>query len=128
MKTTIPLDKVVSAVAALGVPGLVFVFTVAVCGSAGLFGAAAVSTSLCAIGPGGMIGGLISLGVISLLALGITQFGIGVILTECIVIFKNRGTTKEELIHQIENYPLSSGLRHKLIKRVEFEWGKVGVK
>lgn len=125
MKTTIPLDKVVSAIAALGVPGLVFVFTIAVCGSAGLFGAAAVSTALCAIGPGGMIGGLISLGVISLLTLGIAQFGIGTILAECIVNFKNRGATKENLIHQIENYPLSSGLRYKLIRRVEREWDKV---
>ena len=46
------MDKIVSKIAALGVPGLVL--TVAI-GATGLAGGAAITTALAAIGPGGMI-------------------------------------------------------------------------
>ncbi|MGO8433483.1 hypothetical protein, partial [Rhizobium johnstonii] len=64
--------KIVSKIAALGVPGLVL--TVAI-GATGLAGGAAITTALAAIGPGGMIGGLVKLGVIGLISEGISKYG-----------------------------------------------------
>ena len=66
------MDKIVSKIAALGVPGLVL--TVAI-GATGLAGGAAITTALAAIGPGGMIGGLVTLGVIGLISEGISKYG-----------------------------------------------------
>ena len=70
------MDKIVSKIAALGVPGLVL--TVAI-GATGLAGGAAITTALAAIGPGGMIGGLVTLGVIGLISEGISKYGVDAI-------------------------------------------------
>ena len=49
------MDKIVSKVAALGVPGLVLVIAI---NATGLAGGAAITTALAALGPGGMKGGI----------------------------------------------------------------------
>ena len=59
------MEKIVSKIAALGVPGLILITAI---GATGLAGGAAITTALAAIGPGGMIGGIVTLGVIGLIS------------------------------------------------------------
>lgn len=52
------MDEVCEKLASLGIPALVFLGAMS---ATGLSGAAAVTAALAALGPGGMIGGVISL-------------------------------------------------------------------
>lgn len=61
----IPLDKVASTIAGVGVPGLILIVAV---GATGLAGGAAVTAGLAALGPGGMVGGVLTLCASGLLA------------------------------------------------------------
>lgn len=98
------MDKIVSKIAALGVPGLVL--TVAI-GATGLAGGAAITTALAAIGPGGMIGGLVTLGVIGLISEGISKYGVDAIFSAVVKELYRRGETKEQLKQKIKRYPIS---------------------
>ena len=93
------MDKIVSKIAALGVPGLVL--TVAI-GATGLAGGAAITTALAAIGPGGMIGGLVTLGVIGLISEGISKYGVDAIFSAVVKELYRRGETKEQLKQKIK--------------------------
>ena len=105
------MDKIVSKIAALGVPGLVL--TVAI-GATGLAGGAAITTALAAIGPGGMIGGLVTLGVIGLISEGISKYGVDAIFSAVVKELYRRGETKEQLKQKIKRYPISKDLKRKL--------------
>lgn len=104
------MDKIVSKIAALGVPGLVL--TVAI-GATGLAGGAAITTALAAIGPGGMIGGLVTLGVIGLISEGISKYGVDAIFSAVVKELYRRGETKEQLKQKIKRYPISKDLKRK---------------
>lgn len=94
------MDKIVSKIAALGVPGLVL--TVAI-GATGLAGGAAITTALAAIGPGGMIGGLVTLGVIGLISEGISKYGVDAIFSAVVKELYRRGETKEKLKQKLKD-------------------------
>lgn len=110
------MDKVVSKIAALGVPGLVL--TVAI-GATGLAGGAAITTALAAVGPGGMIGGLVTLGVIGLISEGISKYGVDAIFSAVVKELYRRGETKEQLKQKIKRYPISKDLKRKLNEYIE---------
>ena len=110
------MDKIVSKIAALGVPGLVL--TVAI-GATGLAGGAAITTALAAIGPGGMIGGLVTLGVIGLISEGILKYGVDAIFSAVVKELYRRGETKEQLKQKIKRYPISKDLKRKLNEYIE---------
>ena len=110
------MDKIVSNIAALGVPGLVL--TVAI-GATGLAGGAAITTALAAIGPGGMIGGLVTLGVIGLISEGISKYGVDAIFSAVVKELYRRGETKEQLKQKIKRYPISKDLKRKLNEYIE---------
>lgn len=110
------MDKIVSKIAALGVPGLVL--TVAI-GATGLAGGAAITTALAAIGPGGMIGGLVMLGVIGLISEGISKYGVDAIFSAVVKELYRRGETKEQLKQKIKRYPISKDLKRKLNEYIE---------
>lgn len=110
------MDKIVSKIAALGVPGLVL--TVAI-GATGLAGGAAITTALAAIGPGGMIGGLVTLGVIGLISEGISKYGVDAIFSAVAKELYRRGETKEQLKQKIKRYPISKDLKRKLNEYIE---------
>ena len=105
------MDKIVSKIAALGVPGLVLLTAI---GATGLTGAAALTTALAALGPGGMLGGIATLGVIGLAAEGITEYGFDAIFIAVVNELYKRGETKESILNKIEKYPVSDGLKRKL--------------
>ena len=69
-KDRIPLDKVAEILAGLGVPGLVLVVVMA---ASPFYGAAAITASLAAIGPFGMLGGIATLPVLTLIAIALTR-------------------------------------------------------
>ena len=103
------MDKIVSKIAAL---------TVAI-GATGLAGGAAITTALAAIGPGGMIGGLVTLGVIGLISEGISKYGVDAIFSAVVKELYRRGETKEKLKQKIKRYPISKDLKRKLNEYIE---------
>ena len=105
------MEKIVSKIAALGVPGLILITAI---GATGLAGGAAITTALAAIGPGGMIGGIVTLGVIGLISEGITEYGFDAIFNAVVKELYKRGETKNSILKKIEKYPVSKQLKRKL--------------
>lgn len=110
------MDKIVSKVAALGIPGLILLTAIS---ATGLAGGAAITTALAALGPGGIIGGILTLGFIGLISEGITEFGFDVIFNSVVKELYKRGETKESILEKIKKYPVSSGLKVKLNEYLE---------
>lgn len=109
------MEKVISKVAALGVPGLVLLIAM---GATGLAGGAAITTALAALGPFGILGGIATLGVIGLVSQGITEYGFDAIFTGVIKELYKKGETKESILKKIQGYPISKALKRKLIEEV----------
>lgn len=105
------MEKIVSKIAALGVPGLILITAI---GATGLAGGAAITTALAAIGPGGMIGGIVTLGVIGLISEGITEYGFDAIFNAVVKELYKRGETKNSILKKIKKYPVSKQLKRKL--------------
>ncbi len=110
------MEKIVSKVAALGVPGLILLVAM---GATGLAGAASLTAALSALGPGGMIGGIAVLGVAGLVAQGLTEFGFDAIFTAVVKELYQRGETKESILAKVEKYPVSKSLKRKLREEIE---------
>ncbi len=110
------MDKLVSKLAGLGVPALVLVM---VMGTTGLTGAAAITAGLAALGPFGIIGGIATLGVITLLSQGLSEYGFDAIFTALVREFFKRGETKSSIYAKIDKYPVSKSLKRKLKEELE---------
>lgn len=110
------MDKLVSKIAALGIPGLVLVTAI---GATGLAGGAAITTALAALGPGGILGGIATLGIIGLISEGIAQYGIDTIFSAVVKELYRKGETKEQLLQKIGRYSISKDLKRKLKEYVE---------
>ena len=105
------MEKLVSKLAALGVPGLVLLIAVS---SSGLAGGAAIVAALAALGPGGIIGGIATLGVIGLIVHGLTEYGVEAISCSVIKGLLKEGETKESILKKISRYPISKSLKSRL--------------
>lgn len=112
----ISMEKIVSKIAALGVPGLILITAMSATGYAG---GAALTTALSAIGPGGMLLGIATLGVIGLISEGLTEFGFDVIFAAVIKELYKKGESKESISRKIEKYPVSKSLKRKLKEKLE---------
>ena len=112
------MDKLVSKIAALGIPGLVLVTAI---GATGLAGGAAITTALAALGPGGILGGIATLGIIGLISEGIAQYGVDAIFSAVIKELYRKGETKEEILRKIKKYPISKELKRKLKENIEMK-------
>ncbi|MCI5898138.1 MAG: hypothetical protein MRZ82_03955 [Firmicutes bacterium] len=110
------MDKIVSKIAALGIPGLVLLTAIS---ATGLAGGAAITTALAALGPGGIIGGIATLGIIGLISEGIAQYGVDAIFSAVVKELYRKGETKEHILQKIERYPISKDLKRKLKEYVE---------
>lgn len=115
-KDGIPLDKVAEILAGLGVPGLVLVVVMA---ASPFFGAAAITASLAAIGPFGMLGGIATLLVLAFIASNLTKFGFKQLFQAVLIKLKEDGKTKEEILEIIDSYPISKELKRKLRELIE---------
>ena len=110
------MDKVVSKVAALGVPGLILVIAMS---ATGLAGAAAITTALAALGPGGMLGGVTFLGVAGVLSDALAKYGVDAIFSAVVAELYKRGKTKESILQKVNKYPVSKDLKRKLKEKIE---------
>lgn len=110
------MDKFISKIAALGVPGLVL--TVAI-SATGLAGGAAITTALAALGPGGMIGGIITLGAIGLISEALSEFGFSAVFSGVVKQLYKQGETKSSIREKIKKYPISKSLKRKLNEELD---------
>ena len=69
------MDKLIKLVAPFGVPGIIFMVALISANAAGLAGAAAFTATMAALGPGGMIGGLVTLGIVGMVAKLAVDYG-----------------------------------------------------
>ena len=70
----------------------------------------------------GMLGGLALLGVLILISKAITEFGFEAIFKAVLSELKKKGTSAENIINQVENYPISGDLKRTLKEHVS-KWG-----
>lgn len=110
------MEKVVSKIAALGIPGLVLLIAIS---ATGLSGAAAITTALAALGPFGMIGGIATLGVIGLISQGVVEFGSDAIFVAVVKELYKKGECKESILTKINKYPVSKSLKRKLREELD---------
>ena len=109
------MEKIVSKIAALGVPGLVLLVAVSTTGYAG---GAAIITALAALGPGGIIGGIATLGVIGLITQGITEYGMEAIFCAVVKELLEQGESKGSILEKVEKYPISKSLKSRLREEI----------
>ena len=115
------MDKIVSRIVALGVPGLVLFVALSATSYAG---AAAITTALAAIGPFGILGGIASLGIIALFSQAITEYGFQAIYVQVIKELIKKGETKESILAKIDSYKISKNLKLELKDSLSENWPK----
>ncbi len=115
-KDNIPLDKVAEILAGLGVPGLVLVVVMA---ASPFYGAAAITASLAAIGPFGMLGGIATLLVLAFIAQMLARFGFEQVFPAVLIKLIESGKTCQEILEEIDSYPISKELKKKLKEFIE---------
>lgn len=112
----LPLDKISEVIAGLGVPGLVLVMLMT---ASPLTGAAAITSSLAALGPFGMLGGIATLGVLAFISRAITKFSFEKVFPAVLIKLREDGRTCEEIREEINEYPISEELKRKLEEFIE---------
>jgi len=110
------MDVVIKKITALGVPGLVFMVAIEL---TGLVGAAAITAALAAIGPGGIVGGVMTLCILGLIADGIAEFGFDAIAKGVLHELYRKGESKDGIKRKVSRYPISSKLKTILYEVVD---------
>ena len=105
------MDMFISTLTAEGIPALVLWLAIK---ASKQNGGARLTTALSSIGPGGMIGGLITLGAIQAASFVITEEMIEWVYTCAVHQMLKDGISKDEVISRINSYKISSGLRERL--------------
>ena len=85
----------------------------------GLSGAAAITAALALLGPGGMIGGIITLVVAGAVASAIAEFGFDALFKAVVQKLYAKGETKESIKRKIEKGPWSAKLKAKAISDLD---------
>lgn len=111
-----PLDEIAAKIAGIGVPALILVMAI---GATGYVGAAAVTTALAALGPGGMVGGVVTLLASGTIVSAVTKYGIDSVFNAVVKELLKKGETKQDIINKIQKYPISKSLKLKLKEMVE---------
>lgn len=105
------MDEFVRKAAGLGFPMIILLITMA---TTGLTGAAAITASLALLGPGGMIGGIIFLGIIGVAAEMLSKFGLEALIEAIYNERLKNGEATHELLREIGNLPISEDLKCRL--------------
>ncbi|MFI3805820.1 hypothetical protein [Vagococcus fluvialis] len=105
------MDELVKKLAGFGIPAIILLVAMS---ATGLAGAAALTSALAALGPFGMIGGMALLLFIGLSADKLTEFGYEKI-TNLVIQEQLKKYSKEEMISKIKKYPISKGMKLKVI-------------
>lgn len=108
------MDKVVQKLVAMGIPGLVLL---AIAGTTGLAGGAALVTALSvAGGPFGLLGGAVALGALALTVDAVAEYGFEKIARGVVQGLIDKGMTKGQIRGKIKSYKLlSSDLKAKIL-------------
>ena len=112
------MDEIVRKLAGVGLPAVVLLITMAV---TGLTGAAAITAALAMLGPGGMIGGIVLLGIIGLASDALAKYGLESVLVE---VYKKRlenGELYSTLRKEIDWLPISKELKLVLKDSIRFD-------
>lgn len=101
------MDKLIKRLAPFGVMGIVFIVALTSAMATGLAGAAAFTAAMATLGPGGMIGGIVTLGVVGLVSSLAVDYGYDAIV---IAVIKEQLKTKskEEVWEEINKKKLIS--------------------
>lgn len=110
------MDQIIKKIAALGVPGLIFMVAIEL---TGLAGAAALTAALAAIGPGGIVGGVMTLCVVGAISDSIAEYGFDAIAKGVLKELYRKGESKETIKAKVSKYPVSSKLKSKLYDVVD---------
>ncbi len=114
------MDELCEKLASLGIPSLVFLGAMS---ATGLSGAAAITAALAALGPGGMVGGVITLILMCGSLSVITRYGYStVMIAVSKKIMTKNNFTKEEMYKKVEKMPITRTLKERIkgeINKVE---------
>ena len=89
----------------------------------GWAGAAALTTALAALGgPLGMLGGIALLGVLGLISRAIAEYGFEKIAIAVIKELQRKGRKREAVLKEIQSYPISRGMKLKIVDAVNRVW------
>jgi hypothetical protein len=102
------MDEVVRKLAGIGLPVVVLLIAMA---STGLAGAAAITAALAMLGPGGMVGGIVLLGVIGLASDALSKYGLTELLNGIYEERRSRGEALHNLCREIDGLPISRELK-----------------
>jgi hypothetical protein len=117
------MDKIISKIVGLGVPGLILLVVISTSGLAG--GAAIVAALAFLGGPLGMLGGIGLLGLLVLISKGLSEYGFEAIFKGVIMKMKEEGKTKEDIISKIRSYPISKQLKLSLLDYINQYWDTI---
>jgi len=110
------MDKVVEKIAALGVPGIVLTIAMA---KTGFVGAAKLTAALAALGPGGMIGGIVVLLLIGSLSAAFASYGTEAVIRAVVLQelkTKSAGEIKREVMNM---WWISGSLKLKIVGYID---------
>lgn len=109
------MDEFVRKAAGIGLPVIVLLITMA---TTGLAGAAAITAALAMLGPGGMIGGIVLLGIIGLASDMLAKHGLEALLIAIYQERIKRGESPQKLCQEIMKLPITGDLRRTLRESV----------
>lgn len=110
------MDKAISNIAAMGIPGLILIIAIE---ATGYTGAAAITTALAGLGPGGIVGGVGVLLAVCLISKSLSEYGFQAIFSGVIKEMEKRGETRDALIQKIKRYPISQSLKLKMLHQMK---------
>lgn len=110
------MDSIVNKIAGFGVPGVMLMVAISL---TGLSGAAAITAALALLGPGGMIGGVLTLLFAGVVVSAISEYGFDALFRAVIKKLYEKGETKESLRRKIEKGPWSAKLKAKAISDLD---------
>lgn len=110
------MEKIVTSLAGLGVVGQILTADMA---ATGLAGTASITAALSMLGPGGMVGGVVTLGAAALAAKGIAEFGFDAIFIGVVKELIARGESIDGMIANVDKLPVSKSLKLKVKDELE---------
>ena len=104
------MEKAISKIVAIGIPTIVFTIATATTKAMGCKGATVITKALASIGPGGMRGGLLCLGIIGLGAQVSVEYGTKAII-KSVVKESLKSQSSEEIKSGVDKMLISKSLK-----------------
>lgn len=110
------MNNLVRKISAMGVSGLVLLCAIEM---SGVYGGATVMVALSSLGPGGIIKGFITMGLILLIFQGITEYGFENIVKGVLFDLYLKGESAESLKEKIKKMMIPHSLKLRLCELVD---------